>query len=155
VHSGKFVILIFALLAKSLGFGQAPVYEDAADTLDNWIEQRITSAQLGIKEKVEMPFVVRTLGWGCMCPDYFIGVSPNVQEGPWISPIVPRKFPVSDTVGYSLIVTGHFTGKWVEIDLRNGEEEPDEWLYTVPEFKIRRWKANEVDYSVFPPRIID
>ena len=101
-----------------------------------------------------MPFVVRSLGWGCMCPDYYIGVSPNTQEGPWISVIAPDDFPVSDTKGYSLIVTGVFTGDSVEEDFRNEDGEPEEWLYKMPEFKIHNWKENRMDYDVPAPKVI-
>ena len=135
-------------------FTQDITYENCIDTLDNWIEKRVENAKNGKKEFVEMPFVVRSFGWGCECPEHYIGISPYTQEGPWISPLAPKNFPKIDTAGYSLIVKGYFTGKMIEEDLRDSEGMPEEWLYKMPEFKIKSWQINEEGYNAGPPKII-
>jgi hypothetical protein len=150
----KLLILATFLFSTSPIFAQNETYFDGIDSLNSWMDQRMENAKKGIVEKVEMPFAVRTLGWGCMCPDSYIGVSPNVGEGPWVEPIAPNDFPTSDTLGYSLVVTGYFTGKIIEIDLRNEEGEPEEWLYKVPEFKVISWTENTKGYDIHPPRIL-
>lgn len=130
---------ILTLLLLSFNFSvhaQKKTYMEMGDTVKTWLAERVENAAKGIKEKVEMPFVVRSTGWGCMCPDSYIGVSPGMGDGPWIWPIKPRlngavgqakKFPEVDSVGHSLIVQGYFTGKWIEQDLRNEDGEPEEW----------------------------
>jgi|GEM_PF-2501336 len=148
------VLITILVLIKVAASAQSQTYEEFGDSIQNWLEQRISNANKGIKEKVEMPFAVRTLGWGCMCPDNYIGISPNVQEGPWIAPKAPKNFPVSDTIGYSLIVTGYFTGKWKEKDFRNKDGEPQEWLYKMPEFNIISWRENKLGYETPPPKVI-
>jgi hypothetical protein len=150
----KFNLLaVFMLLVLNIS-GQNPTYFEFADSVQNWVDTRVANAKNDIKEKVEMPFVVRCTGWGCICPDHYIGVSSSTQEGPWIAPISPKKCPVVDRNGYSLIVTGYFTGKIIELDYRDKEGEPAEWLYKVPEFKILSWKENDLGYDVFAPRVI-
>jgi hypothetical protein len=129
-------------------------YFEMRDSITIWLKQRVENATKGIKENVEMPFVVRSTGWGCKCPDSYIGVSPRLGDGPWVWPIKPKKFPEVDSVGHSLIVQGYFTGKWVEQDLRLENGEPAEWLYKMPEFKITAWRENKLDYDVPAPFIL-
>jgi hypothetical protein len=144
--------LIFALFQSK---SQIITYSDmaAADSLHSWLDQRVENAKNGLHEKVEMPFVVRSTGWGCICPDYYIGVIPSVQDGPFISPIMPRHFPKSDSQGHSLIVTGYFTGKIIKVDLR-GKYGTEEELFFAPQFKIISWKENTLEYDVPAPHII-
>jgi hypothetical protein len=146
--------LLFCLFFSQVADAQSVYFADYGDSLQIWLNLRVENARKGLKETVEMPLVVRSTGWGCMCPDHYIGVSPLTQEGPWISPIVPEKFPVSDSMGYSLVVKGFFTGKMKKIDLRNEAGEPADWLYTVPLFKITSWKNNSEEYSVDAPKVI-
>jgi hypothetical protein len=150
-------IAILSILFMSFSFrleAQTKTYFDMADSVKIWMDKRVENAVNGIKEKVEMPFVVRSTGWGCRCPDSYIGVSPSVGDGPWVSPVKPKKFPSVDSVGHSLIVQGYFTGKWVTEDLRNEDGEPEEWLYKMPEFKITAWRKNKLEYDVPAPFIL-
>lgn len=148
-------LLLVALLSIVFHSAQAQaVYEDCIDTLDQWVKElvEVSPSQMHL---IETPFVVRSTGWGCLCPQHYIGVSPGVHDGPWISPIAPEGFPISDSLGHSLIVTGYFTGRWITEDLRNEDSLPSEWLYKMPEFKIESWKPNERDYDVPPPHFVD
>lgn len=145
--------LAICLLPGSI-IAQRTTYDEFVDSLQHWIDIRVTNAAEGIEEHVEMPFVVRSLGWGCMCPDHYLGVSPFVQEGPFIHPLVPDNFPVSDHDGHSLIVRGYFTGRHVDEDFRDENGEPEEWLYTLPEFKIESWEKNDQEYEVAAPFIL-
>ena len=151
----KTIITGFFLLLYITCLSQKHSYSDCVDTLQLWLEKRIQNAQNDKNEIIKMPFVVRTLGWGCRCPEHYIGVSTNTHEGPWIAPVAPDNFPKPDTIGYSLIVTGYFTGKIIELDLRNHNGEPDEWLYKIPEFKISDWELNTAGYGVHPPKKIE
>ncbi len=152
----SFFFLVFILL---LGSGHTQMTYDAfADSLqgnsDSWVNQRVENAKNGIIEKVEMPLVVRTKAWGCRCPDNYIGVGANVKECSWIFPIAKKKLPSPDEKGYSLVVTGYFTGKWKVMDLRANEKEPEEWIYTVAEFNIISWKMNTQEYKVDAPKVV-
>jgi len=136
------ILTIVCLFSLNLVFGQSD-----SDSLQKWVDLRVENAKLGKNEKVKMVMAVRTLGWGCRCPDHFIGISPNTQEGPFISPVLPNNLPLSDTIGYSLIVEGYFTGKIIDLDLRSSEDEPEEWFYHLPEFTITKWKMNKKGYD--------
>jgi hypothetical protein len=107
------VTLFFFIIGAKKGYSQM-TYQMFADSLQGnfkaWVYQRVENAKKGIIEKIEMPFVVRTFAWGCKCPNNYIGVGVNTQEGPWIFPIGNKSLPDSDDKGYSLIVTGIFYG---------------------------------------------
>lgn len=119
-----------------------------------WLKERIENTQNGKVEMVSFPLAVRSLGWGCLCPVYYIGVNPNMAEGPWIYVHSNKKFPESTREGLSLTVEGFFTGKNIEVDLRNEDGEPEEWLYIVPEFEVTRFKKNKKGEASPAPRII-
>lgn len=136
-----FFLLIF-LSSFSFVFGQPD-----SDSVQKWVDLRVENAKAGKKENVKMVMAVRTLAWGCRCPDYYMGVSPNNQEGPFIFPVTQYDFPTSDTIGYSIIVEGYFSGKIIDLDLRESEDEPEEWFYHIPEFIITKWKNNKKGYD--------
>ena len=152
----KKTLLLFVLtfILKAPLIAQTNTYENSGKSTQAWMDIRVRHAKKGMKEKVEMPFVVRSTGWGCICPDYYIGISPLVAEGPWVFPLTPDNFPVSDSVGHSLIVKGYFTGKNRELDLRTNKDDPAEWLFKMPEFKIISWKENKQGYEAPPPRVV-
>lgn len=149
-----YIALLVLCTSGLTSFAQSPVYEDVVDSLQEWVNQRVNNASEGAREVIETPFVVRSTGWGCLCPEHYIGISPYVQDGPWMAALAPADFPVMDSIGHSLVVTGYFTGKYVEIDLRNENGEPEEWLYIVPEFQVLSWSPNEAQYEAAPPRVI-
>ena len=148
------VLFLFVIISHKSASAQTKTYMEMGDTVKTWLNERVENAKKGIKEKVEMPFVVRTTGWGCMCPDSYIGVSSMMNDGPWVLPIKPKKFPTVDSIGYSLVVQGFFTGKIVEQDLRGENGEPEEWLYKMPEFKITAWRKNKLEYEVPAPFVM-
>lgn len=152
-----FIIFLFFIIGGYTHVYSQITYNTFADSLQGdfkgWVEQRVENAKNGIKEKIEMPLVVRTLAWGCRCPDNYIGVGVNTQEGPWIFPITKKPLPKPDQKGYSLIVTGYFTGEMKNIDLRQNSEEPDEWNYTIPVFQITGWVKNTKGYDTPAPTV--
>lgn len=149
----KKLIIIPFLFLFSFAYSQTETYEEFADSLEWWVNQRIDNAVKGKSEMVEMPLVARCWGWGCMCPSYYIGVSVGVQEGPWVYPQSKISIPPSDSAGHSMIVTGYFTGKWKDEDLRDKSGEPAEWLYHMPVFKVLTWRENTLSYEVPPPKV--
>jgi hypothetical protein len=149
-------VLLFLFFGAHAGAQDTTLtYEEMpGDSLVSWMKTRVENARRNIRETVEMPMVVRSTGWGCQCPLHYIGISPLVGDGPWIAPKAPKGFPVSNSQGSSLVVTGYFTGKWITEDLRNKDGEPAEWLYKMPEFKVLTWKKNELDYQVPIPHVV-
>lgn len=148
----KNIFLIFLVCITTNSFAQS--YDEISiDSLEIWIEQRVENSKNGVQEIVKMPFVVRSLAWGCVCPEYYIGVSPNTLEGPWISPVLPKEFPTSDENGHSLVVIGRFTGKMItlELDSHFHEESND---YVLPEFQIISWNLNNEGYDVQVPKVV-
>jgi len=128
---------------------KAQTYNDFADSLQSWVEARIDSAKNDVKEIVELPYVIRSTGWGCECPYYYIGVSTTTMDGVYVSPIAPRQMPFApSSAGYNYIVTGYFTGK-VKTK-KYGEEK-----YDLPEFRILTFEKNNLGYDSPPPRIIE
>ena len=150
----QLIVLLLAFFSSQILIAQS-TFDEFGDSTRTWLEERVSNAQQFIHEHVEVPFVVRSTGWGCMCPDYFIGINPGMQEGPFIGAVPSTGFPTVDSTGASLIVVGYFTGKIVDIDLRNEDLEPEEWLYHVPEFMIISWRKNELGYDAIAPHVVN
>jgi len=151
----KYCFLLFVFIINVSIQAQHEDYFDAQPTIKAWMKERISNAKKGKREMVEFPMVVRPV-WGARCPKHYMGVNTGTVEGPWIKPIAPKGFPVSknDDKGHSLIVVGYFTGKHITEDLRYGEGQPESWVYTMPEFKIKSWRRNELDYKVGGPKVL-
>lgn len=149
----RLLLLALGLQAMCLT-ALSQTYTDFADSVQAWVDARVEAAKAGKPERVEMPVAVRCLGWGCVCPDVYLGESPGVQEGPWIWVVSKRRFPKVDRLGHSLIVTGRFTGEMHSQDLRNEDGEPEEWLYTLPVFRVERWRENKVIGEAAAPRVL-
>ena len=150
----KFKFLFFFLLL-SISFHSLNAQDiDYMEDPHAWVDARIENAKKGKRELIESPFAVRSIAWGCRCPDYYLAESTNVAEGPWVQPVHPEKLPKKDEEGHSLMVKGYFTGKIIKIDLRYENKEPKEWLYKVPEFKIISWHYNKEDWQGLIPKIV-
>ena len=143
------ILLLFPVIAS------AQTWQESSETVADWLALEMEYAASKAPVKVEMPLVVRSTGWGCRCPEHYIGVGTTVQEGPFLSlENVPKNFPISDATGHSLIVTGYFTGKYKTLDLRAKEDEPEEWNYKLPVFVIESWKANTLGDDVPAPHVV-
>ena len=102
------------------------------------MEERTRRARLGRPERVRFPFVRLSDGWGCICPEYYVGLS-TANAGPqlWIEPRFARttlRFPKNTIV----LAEGYFTGRRPRRDLRSRPEEPKELIYTHWEFRVTR-----------------
>src|SRR5688572_8752213 len=157
--SMKKAILIFLLGTISIcGIYAQKTYNEFVRDLNGdfepWVKERVQTARKGIKEKIIMPLVVRSTGWGCRCPEHYIGVGTKVKEGPYIFPVTKLKIPKINESGYSLVVKGYFNGKLKHLDLRQSEDEPEEWDYYIPEFVITEWEINKKGDEVEAPRVV-
>ena len=81
---------------------QQESYFEAQPHIETWMKERLNNAKKGKREMVEFPMAVRSRAWGCRCPYHYMGISTGTREGPWIMPVKPKGFPVSDEEGHQL-----------------------------------------------------
>lgn len=127
--------------ARATGPIEGPAAEDGA-ALSGWIQARLAAARSGRRERVRIPLVFRSAGWGCSCPAAFLGASADSHNGgdTWLSPAFARGVtaPEVSEDGLVLVVEGRFTGARVEEDLRSGPDDPPEYVYTLSVFDVER-----------------
>lgn len=152
----KQTLLFFIFTTCALHFLQAQrSYEDIpGDSIQLWTDERVDHSLKGNRETVQIPFVIRSLGWGCMCPMHFMGSNVGTHDGPWLSPVFPKDFPETDEAGKTFVVTGYFTGEWATEDYRDENGEPEEWLYKIPIFVITQWQVNDQE-NIPAPKILE
>lgn len=156
------VIFFFFLLAcnvyrnekketeKPSGYEQIKTFGDIdskekTNLLYEWVKARKEDKRL-----VQLPLVVRSGGWGCDCPETYIGVHTNYNEGfPWLKIITKADFPKMNEKGHSLIAKGNFTGNILE-----EKSNPDEETYTLYEFEVISWEENTKGEDVNKPMIV-
>lgn len=130
------IIFIFAGTASEVS-AQASIYVES-EGVESWVRERVRRARSGRRELVRLPLVRRSDGWGCICPYYYIGLSP-ANAGPelWIEPRFARE---AQRPSKNMIVQaeGYFTGRRVRRDMRTGPEGPEEWIYSLWEFRVQR-----------------
>jgi hypothetical protein len=143
-----FILLAFCLLLPDPA--KAQTYDDVVDNLNEWLKDRVERHD----ERLEFPLCVRSQAWGCVCPDAYMGISPNTQEGPWIFVLASEDFPVVDEEGHSLIVVGRFTGEYKVQGSSEEEEEFGGSFYTMPIFELESWRINDLGYDVPAPKIL-
>jgi hypothetical protein len=122
--------------------------------IEQWLEQQIARAKEGKAETVEIPLVVRSTGWGCRCPEHYMGSNAFTQDGPWIAP-VGKSLPAPDENGYLFVAKGKFTGNLVEIDLREENGEPEEWLCKAWEFRVTKVKKLKAGVEMPAPKVLN
>ena len=133
--------LALALVPSPARAGKGLEIED--EKFDAWIKARLKAAKSGKPELVRIPVSYRSMGWGCRCPDVFIGTSTDTGGGPWLS---VKLGPVAELPAYNerfgvvVVAEGRFTGKKDTEDLRGENGEPEEWLYKLLEFEALRFK---------------
>jgi hypothetical protein len=128
---------------------------DDGEGVAAWIAERATSARAGTRQFVRIPLAYQSTGWGCRCPQNYVGGSPDEHAGgnTWLSVVNdsggPLPEPPSEMVedgdesyernlGQVLSVDGYFDGETVEEDLREGPDGPEEWVYQLHVFHVTR-----------------
>jgi len=141
LHFRPLPFLLFICLSTRVSLTAQTIvtFEGFNETTPKWFDQRVVNAKKGKKEIIEMPLVVRSRGWSCDCPLYYMGDSPLSSTGFWISPVIPQtgKFPQSDSLGHVLWVKGFFTGRTTK---ESYGDPMDSIIYICPVFKIKTWK---------------
>jgi len=133
------------VLAAALSFGTpSAVAQGVGPNADNspevarWMMERARRARTGRPERVSFPLVRKSAGWGCICPEYYIGLSTGTTGGSaWVEPRFTRPLarPRRNMI---VLAEGYFTGRRLTRDLRDGSGEPEEWIYKVWEFRVTR-----------------
>jgi hypothetical protein len=89
--------------------GGIPVTDGKA--MEAWVRAREKAAANGA-ELVRVPLVRRTDGWGCICPEHYLGTSAlnGTDSMTWITPVFAPTAPplLPDRV---VLAEGYFTGK--------------------------------------------
>jgi len=100
--------------------------------------ERARRSRRGRPERVRFPLVRKSAGWGCICPEYYIGLSAGTTGGgAWVEPRFARPL-ARPTRNMIVIAEGYFTGRRLTRDLRDSSGEPEEWIYKVWEFRVTR-----------------
>lgn len=104
------VALVLALAFVSLAAAQSLDAFDPA--VGRWVDQRVRAARRGEADLVELPLAVASLGWGCSCPDTYLGTSPDTEGAAWLDVVTAPgvTLPQAGTRGAVMMVRGYFTG---------------------------------------------
>ena len=122
---------------------------DNSPEVARWMEERARRARRGRPERVRFPLVRRSTGWGCICPEYYIGLSTaTTGGGTWVEPRFRRPLarPSRNVI---VLAEGYFTGRRLTQDLRNSSGEPEEWIYKVWEFRVTRVRLLPPGHEVY------
>lgn len=128
--------------------------EAFGDELGAWLEQRVAAGKAGKREIVRVPFVHRSMGWGCDCPDFFVGTSPDTvsSEKAWVfaSPAAGVELPEAGKVA---VAEGYFTGAtYLEEHDRGGASDAENsyslWTFRILRTRPHRGEADDFVYVV-------
>lgn len=145
-------VIAFAFIS-TLGVAKAVAqsgpYAEGPD-IERWITERARRARIGRREKVRLPLVRRSDGWGCVCPEYYVGLNTaNAGGGMWLEPRFARR-TLRLRKNTVVLAEGYFTGRRLRRDLRTHRDEPEELIYEQWEFLVTRVQAlpeNHVFYD--------
>ncbi|MFK7988909.1 MAG: hypothetical protein AB8I08_23020 [Sandaracinaceae bacterium] len=129
-------------VAAQRGFGPRALDQEAVAT---WIAERVRRAESGRSELVRLPLVLVSDGWGCPCPDHYVGNDPDTHAGAstWLrvelaagvtlpTPPTEQLEGVEQSLGTVLRVDGHFTGEVVQTPEELG------YTYRLHVFRVTR-----------------
>jgi hypothetical protein len=132
------------LLSLAPAWAQVGPSVDEVPALNTWIAARAAAARKGAPELVRIPIAFRSLGWGCKCPDAYLGTDTNSHSGGgWLKVSAAKglTLPSVGRQGLVIVAEGTFTGKQVKEDLRDGKDGPKEWIYQLWEFEALRTRS--------------
>jgi microsomal dipeptidase-like Zn-dependent dipeptidase len=106
---------------------------------EQWQEARVADGL-----PVRLPVALRSTGWGCPCPDVYVGTGPNIfTTGPWLNLTWAEGLtpPVAPPEGLVIVAEGRFTGKTTSLDLNSsgGEIIPD-FVYSLVGLEVTAWR---------------
>jgi hypothetical protein len=135
--------LPLALLLVVAATGRAQAGPDVMDeaAVDAWVQARVKAAKKGEREIVRIPIVQRTQGWGCRCPENFLGTSVGSYGGKsWLAlaPGAGVTLPPAKREGWVQIAEGYFTGATEKLDYSKECGGCKDWIYTLYKFQVER-----------------
>lgn len=111
--------------------------------------ERARRARMGRRERVRVPLVRKSDGWGCICPEYYIGLSTaNTGSTTWTEPRFERE-SLRPRKNMIVLAEGYFTGRRLRRDLRSNPEEPEEMIYQLWEFRVTRVRLLPEDHEFY------
>lgn len=143
--------LVSLLAAASAGAKTPPpkdvdLYDEAAEA---WFEARLGNAKKGQREIVRVPLVQRSMGWGCSCPDMYIGDNvDNGGGGPWVEVEHGRHADLpgeAGRFGWMRVVEGYFTGETTTFDPYPDMDDAEVEPYTLHGFHVLRSRVMRTD----------
>lgn len=142
------VVLLLAATMLAQQKGPAAL----GDELAAWIKQRVANAKAGKREIVRLPLVHRSMGWGCDCPDFYVGTSPdsNSSEEAWVFPSPAANVTLPE-FGNVVVAEGYFTGKVSLEEHDRGGSSDQENRYSLSDFRVLRTRpaSGEKDDAVY------
>lgn len=145
------VMVSLSPLASAQGRMTLGPRADSGETLGTWIAERVAHSRSGTRDVVRLPLVFQSSGWGCVCPQNYVGVSPGRHAGgeTWLRienesgsefPTIPSHQQDGEGGRYTIIegmvvrVDGYFTG-----DVEHVQMDGDpEWSYDLNVFVVTR-----------------
>jgi hypothetical protein len=135
--------LPLALLVLVLSAGRAQAGPEVSDeaAVDAWVQARVKAAKKGEREIVRIPIVQRSQGWGCQCPDNFLGTNVGSYGGKsWLALATGPgvTLPAANRLGWVQIAEGYFTGATEKLDYSKDCGGCKDWIYTLYKFQVER-----------------
>jgi hypothetical protein len=116
-------------------------------TVRAWIDARVEAAKAGHRERLRLPLVRRSEGWGCVCPPHYLGVSVDSARDNtvWLDVTFAKGVrPLG--VAEAVIAEGTFGARLKHVAYPNGPPPTGHWEYDlVPFTVIRTSPFREVD----------
>ena len=92
-------------------------------------------AKAGASERVRIPLVRQSKGWGCVCPPHYVGIDPNMGQGPWLD-VTFAKGMRALRVGEAVLAEGTFGGETKHVRYPNGPPPTGNWEYDLIPFTV-------------------
>lgn len=105
----------FAYLGDTAPAGTAVPFTDREGAV-RWVRRRHRNARRGMREIVRLPLAIQSAGWGCVCPEHYIGDSPDStgledESLGWLAPTFAGPPPRVGRAGGVVMAEGYFTGR--------------------------------------------
>jgi hypothetical protein len=114
-----------------------PGVELQDSAVPDWVSARMAAAKQGKREIVRIPIVHKSDGWGCVCPDYYLGTDPMVGQGPWLD-VTFGTGTKKLGVGEAAMAEGTFARATKHVSYPNGPSLAGRWEYDLIPFKATK-----------------
>jgi hypothetical protein len=102
-----------------------------------WIEERMAQTRAGHPDRVRIPLVRQSTGWGCVCPPHYVGVDPNTEQGPWLD-VTFAKGVRALRPAEVVLAEGTFGGEKKHVRYPNGPPPSGSWEYDLVPFAVTK-----------------